>query len=104
MRPPGETDNHQRKSYIQELNHQILDGRRAEIQRKRRVSNHEGVLNIGQGVDLNTTEMDQMPSTSGINTNINRASQVMDNAQTSAMHASTSISEPRKTCQLHRRQ
>jgi hypothetical protein len=89
---------------MQELNHQILDGRRAEIQRKRRVSNHEGVLNIGQGVDLNTTEMDQMPSTSGINTNINRASQVMDNAQTSAMHASTSISEPRQTCQLHRRQ
>jgi hypothetical protein len=41
--------------------------------------------------------MDQMPSTSGINTNINRASQVMDNAQTSAMHASTSTSEPRQT-------
>ena len=90
----GGTDNHQRKSYMQELNHQILDCRqnetRAEIQRKRRVLNHKVGLDVSQGVDLNTTEMDQMPSTSGINTNINRASQVMDNAKTSAMHASTS--------------
>jgi len=70
---------------------------RAEIQRKRRVLNHEEGLDVGQGVDLNTTEMDQMPSTSGINTNINRPSQVMDNAQTSAMHASTSTSQPRQT-------
>jgi hypothetical protein len=37
---------------------------RAEIQRKRRVLNHEGRLDVGQRVDLNTTEMDQMPSTS----------------------------------------
>ena len=70
---------------------------RAEIQRKGRVVNHEGGLDVGQGVDLNTTEMDQMPPTSGINTNINRASPVMDNAQTSVMHASTSTSKPRQT-------
>ena len=78
---------------------------RAEVQRKRRVLNHEGGLDFGQGVDLNTTEMDLMPSTSGINTNINRTSQLMDNAQTSVMHASTSTSTSTSdSCQLHWRQ
>jgi len=82
---------------MQELNHQILDGRLGLKSKENVVLNHEGGLDVGQGVDLNTTEMDQMPSTSGINTNINRPSQVMDNAQTSAMHASTSTSQPRQT-------
>ena len=98
MRPPRR--NRQSSKKVLHAGAKLSNTRRqtrAEIQRKRRALNHEGELNVGQGVDLNITEMDQMPSTSGINTNINRASRVMDNTHTSAMHTSTSTSEPHQT-------